>query len=588
VVQATGLSMNPVAGGYVLDVNGFARTTNTITLGSTVMPSVTSGTTYGSTALVGQFGSGSSSYWGSLACNVIYTNNTGGWTQYTARLQRMVDSSSFSYIDFMPYVGNGFDYNGLAFGTGNTSTGTEFMRIKGNGYVGIGKTNPAYALDISGSLNVTGSILSNGSAIPVSTGSVWSTSGSMISYTGGNVGVGTTNPTTKFTVYSTAYNTHQLLLTGQEFYGNGFASTGISLNAGVNRNNNKQLWIMDPDLALNTTNTTIRITPGPGVGFIGSVSTDGTTVMPLYFSGSPSVFQSGNVGIGKTNPSTKLWVVSDVTSSTFGGTAQWAGIHLQPSGTNDSITGITFGGNGGYESQTQAGIISQASTGYGSKLFFQTTNDYSAGAKTRMMIDHAGYIGIGITTPTFPVHLYNTSPGILFQSSSYLSNPFYLFIGTSNGALYIGPNVNSATPGCNLPIGGNAWQVTSDARLKKDVVTMESSLDRLNRLRPVLFRYKNDKDTDDTRAGFIAQEVQSVIPSQWLVNDNGMPEIQYDEEGHPYKALSMCDSQLTPYMVKSIQELSAKNKDLEAQVIRLADTVQTLTAQVSQLLSASR
>jgi hypothetical protein len=565
VVQATGLSMNPTSGNVGITTNIGIGTTNPLYRVDIQQQLNTADSLYPA---------------GSL--NFSTTNGTSWWS--LGRIQGYVTAGAGG-------TANGFP-GGLAFytkpATGLANDGTVAgMVLDSRGYLGIGKTAPTYPLDVNGSLNCT-SLLVNGTAVATGTGSVWTVTGSNTYYTSGNVGIGTTNPATKFTVYSTAYNTHQLLITGQEFYANGWASTGISINAGVNRNNNKQLWIMDPDLALNTTNTAIRITPGPGIGYIGSVSTDGTTVTPLYFNGSPTIFPSGNVGIGKTNPSTKLWVVSDVTSSTFGGTAQWAGIHLQPSGTNDSITGITFGGNGGYEAQTQAGIISQASTGYGNKLFFQTTNDYSAGPKTRMMIDHAGFVGIGTTVPTFPLHLYNSSPGILFQASGYASNPFYLFIGTSNGALYLAPNVNTGTPGCNIPIGGNAWQVTSDIRLKKDVVTIESSLDQINRLRPVFFRYKNDKDTDESRAGFIAQEVQSVISSKWLVNENGMPEIQYDDAGNPYHALSMCDSQLTPYMVKSIQELSAKNKDLEAQVSRLADTVQTLTAQVSQLLSASR
>lgn len=120
------------------------------TLGAYVMPAVTSGTTFGATALVGQFGSGASNYWGSLACNVIYGNTSGGWTQYTARLQRMVDGVSFAYIDFTPYLST--DSNAIAFGYGSATGGKENMRITSGGNVGIGTTAPNSALTVAGNI----------------------------------------------------------------------------------------------------------------------------------------------------------------------------------------------------------------------------------------------------------------------------------------------------------------------------------------------------------------------------------------------------------------------------------------------------
>jgi hypothetical protein len=58
------------------------------------------------------------------------------------------------------------------------------------GRVGIGKTDPAYAMDVNGTVNATALYVDGSEFI----GSPWTESGSNIYYTGGNVGIGTTDP----------------------------------------------------------------------------------------------------------------------------------------------------------------------------------------------------------------------------------------------------------------------------------------------------------------------------------------------------------------------------------------------------------
>jgi hypothetical protein len=53
----------------------------------------------------------------------------------------------------------------IAFGYGTSASFTEVMRIKGSGFVGIGKASPAYNLDVVGDCNITGAFRVNGVAI---------------------------------------------------------------------------------------------------------------------------------------------------------------------------------------------------------------------------------------------------------------------------------------------------------------------------------------------------------------------------------------------------------------------------------------
>ena len=70
--------------------------------------------------------------------------------------------------------------------------------------------------------------------------------------------------------------------------------------------------------------------------------------------------------------------------------------------TDGNVNAITFGGN---STSAYAGIYSPSSGSQGNYLMFATTDSYSAGAKTRMVINHAGKVGIGTTAPSYLLHV---------------------------------------------------------------------------------------------------------------------------------------------------------------------------------------
>jgi hypothetical protein len=92
-----------------------------------------------------------------------YSTTDGNWWGNSLRLQRNIDNVLNScYIDFgasETYQGSGS--NELGFGIDNT----EYMRIAGNGNVGIGTTSPGGKLEINhagGQIKLTGGTIAGG------------------------------------------------------------------------------------------------------------------------------------------------------------------------------------------------------------------------------------------------------------------------------------------------------------------------------------------------------------------------------------------------------------------------------------------
>jgi len=118
--------------------------------------------------------------------------------------------------------------------------------------------------------------------------------------------------------------------------------------------------------------------------------------------------------------------------------------------------------------------------------------------------------------------------------------------------------------------GAGAWGTYSDERLKKNFRSITDASGKLNALNPCHFEYKNtgeDANPDGTRTGFIAQEFAQVFPGH--VHE-GIPLLDADKatlgDGEKSKII---EADLTPYLVKAFQEMSAKIASLEAQLAAL-------------------
>jgi hypothetical protein len=107
----------------------------------------------------------------------------------------------------------------------------------------------------------------------------------------------------------------------------------------------------------------------------------------------------------------------------------------------------------------------------------------------------------------------------------------------------------------------HAFNTSSDYRLKENVVAMTGATDRLKQLNPSRFNFIADADT--TVDGFLAHEVQAVVPEAITGTKDAV-----DADGNPvYQGIDQ--SKLVPLLTAALQEALTKIDALEARITAL-------------------
>ena len=214
------------------------------------------------------------------------------------------------------------------------------------------------------------------------------------------------------------------------------------------------------------------------------------------------------------------------------------------------------GGSGG--SGRSAGISGLASGTNATSLLFFTNADTDI-PRERMRIDSSGNVMIGTTSSTgFKMDL-NTGGGSGLFTQSIGSGAIGVLTRPSANHNYNAmrfDNVSASIVGTiSVGTGSTSYNTTSDYRVKENVVDMTDATTRLKQLQPKRFNFIADADT--TVDGFLAHEVQSVVPEAITGTHN-----EVDADGNPvYQGIDQ--SKLVPLLVKTIQELEARIVALE-------------------------
>ncbi|MDI9339986.1 MAG: tail fiber domain-containing protein [Sediminibacterium sp.] len=167
---------------------------------------------------------------------------------------------------------------------------------------------------------------------------------------------------------------------------------------------------------------------------------------------------------------------------------------------------------------------------------------------------------------------------LTWQDGTTTLAPNTLGFNSNNGLLvqFRNGNVPSATPSNDrftvarysinngtglLEINGNLSTGVvlspSDSRLKKEIVNMQNSLEIINRLNPVTYNYKADEYAEMglptyKQYGFIAQEMEKVLPTHVVDLNNGFKAVNY--------------VMLIPILTKGMQEMNGVVSALKQEI----------------------
>jgi hypothetical protein len=292
-------------------------------------------------------------------------------------------------------------------------------------------------------------------------------------YASGNVGIGTTSPssilqieqaTPIFTLNQTTTNSNQ----GIYFNNNGSNYGRITNNAATG--------LMTIQNGLNS-----------GDGYLIRFITDGSERM--------RIISNGNIGIGTTSPAYKLDVGGSIKGGDYGAVpnSTWNGLFLTTAalGGNTGNAGVYIsapydsdGNNNGFfrakrgSGNTYNGIEIATSNQF--RILTSTTED----TNERLRINSSGNVGIGSSSP------------------SYLLDVAGTIRATGDVIAY------------------------SDARVKDNVQTVENALSTITSMRGVTYTRKDNEDKS-RKVGVIAQEVLEVLPEVVQQDDNGNYSVAY-------------------------------------------------------------
>ena len=391
---------------------------------------------------------------------VDISNSSGATLKLTSTDTTGADTELLGQIDFVSsdssggsagtqarikgvYEDNG-DSSGLAFLTGaSTGSGSptlnEVMRIRHEGRVGIGESNPQKMLHITKND-------SDGMIVLDANG---------------------------------ATTDHQICFSKN--YGTGGTTGGNYWGIGVDGSENKLVFAYDPNAQA-------------------SLAADAKMVID----------SSGNVGIGTSSMVRRL----EITDGTSG--------KIRAKGTDGGFIECHNGTNGVYFGTAPAVL---GTGGGGDSVIFTDSGFnqlyYTSGLE-RMRLTSAGKLCIGTQTvvSTSMLNIVPADINRIVNTKSYDATTQFHFVFQN----HLGGNVGKI----QVSTSATTFVTSSDYRLKTDVTYDWDATTRLKQLKPARFKWIIDGDDAVPVDGFLAHEVQDIIPESISGTKDAMMDEEYE------------------------------------------------------------
>ena len=455
----------------------------------------------------------------------------------------------------------------LFFKTNNT----ERMRIDSSGNVGIGTTSPTTLLQVGGTVRGTASIVGTDGASPyLKLDHTATTSGRSYSIYSGGLAAG------NFDIYDNTASAARLSIDSSGNVGIGTSSPAYPLTVdgyiGVRSGNG--ITFLNP-----SNNYTSDIYNGASSGTSDlRFKTQATERMIIDSSGN---LLHGTTGTSWTNTAGTYLFYQSALNVTRDGAESMNLNRLTSDGDialfrKDGLTVGSIGSEGGDALYIQSGTTS------GAGLHMHPTAGNINPARNGVKVDNV--IDLGRSTHRFKdLYLSGrveangvTTTAVAWQSTSD---------STSSSKHFRFKNPNGNVGDIRTNGSATAYITSSDYRLKENVVAMSGAIERLKQLKPSRFNFIADADT--TVDGFLAHEVQDIVPEAIAGEKDAMIDEEYevtpavlDDDGNVVTAAVMGtrsvpdyqgidQSKLVPLLTKAIQEQQTLIESLEARITAL-------------------
>jgi len=387
--------------------------------------------------------------------------------------------------------------------------------------------------------------------------SQWTTSGSNIYRSSGNVGIGNSNPASHLDISDNA--------TGGGFTSTNKTNPGLSQLRIQNTNSSSDSY---SNLMMRTSNF------DSGIWNVFSGTTDsGRMAFTVESTEALSITQNGRVGIGTSSPTSPLEVYTNGSSGELikATTPIATGVINLLSTNTIGRAAIGLHGRGG------GGVNSWFlfTGGNDQKLYVLPSNNINA-TDYSMVLGRNGKVGIGTSTLDFPLQVLGASGETVasFQDGGATS--------------------------CTVKPSDTGFACSSDQRLKKNILEImsEDSLENILKLRPVTYEWSSVNN--GKHFGFIAQEVQKVFPDIISHDEKGFLQVSYlgmvprvigaikalsDKIETIFKKISILEDHESNYFLKQ-KELENRIAKLELIVLEQQNTISSLKSNVEKTKKA--